>query len=136
MPQHADMHGELVFFEQLEVRVPDGLFDVRVFHRGHAFAMEGIDHPENSVSPLLRSWRRNEIADRVHRGLLQDAGWCSLRIAIDGAGGRIFRFGGDVGQSQCFMVGYAVMSRGVGQPDRIVGRDFIQVGGQDVAALR
>ena len=136
MPQHADVHRQLLLLLKLAVGVPRWLADVRVFHPGHSFAMQGIDHAENSVAQLLRGWIRNKLEHRVHGGFFEHAGGNSLGIAVDGPGRRIFRLGVDMRQPQRFMIGHAVVSGGMHQPDWIVRRCLIQVGGQYITALR
>ena len=59
----------------------------------------------------------------------------TLGIAVNGAGWRIAGRSGDVRQLQRLVIGDSVVSCGVHEPDGIVGRDLVQVGSDDVAAL-
>ena len=66
---------------------------------------------------------------------------CSLRtpvgasvlVAIDCACGRVFGLGGNVGEAEGVAIDRGVVPGYVLQPDRVVGRDFVEVGGIDVA---
>ena len=93
--------GQFLFFQQLVIGIPYRRLNVRVFHRGHSFAVQGVDHAENSIAPLLRRWRRNERDHGFHGRLLQDTRGYTLRIAVNGPGWRIGGCGGNVRQPQC-----------------------------------
>src|SRR5258708_33157727 len=54
-------------------------------------------------------------------------------IAIDSAAGGVFGFVGNCGEAQGEGVCDAVVAGSVSQPNRIIGSDFVQVGGVDEA---
>src|SRR5258707_6087986 len=54
-------------------------------------------------------------------------------IAIDSAAGGVFGFVGNFGEAQSEGVCDAVVAGSVSQPNRIIGSDFVQVGGVDEA---
>ena len=123
-------------FHQLAIGVPDRRLNVRIFHRGHSFAVQGVDHAENSVAPLLRGWRRNEhTTASMAASFRTPVGTpCASRSMVPAGG--LLDCGGNVRQPQRFVVGDSIVACGVHEPDGIVGRDLVQVGSNDVAALR
>src|SRR5262249_4632800 len=65
----------------------------------------------------------------------EDTGRSAVGRTIDGAGLGILRLAGDVRKAQRRGVRYAVMAGGVGEPNRVVRGDFVEVGGGDVTPL-
>ena len=91
-----------------------------------------VDAFEDSLLAMVNRWWRDEREHCDVRLFLEDAGDGPGCIAVDGACGRVFGFGGDVGEMQGVTVDRGVVSRYVLQPDRVVGRDLVEVGGIDV----
>ena len=65
--------------------------------------------------------------DRFHRRFLQYAARLALRVAVDGAGGRIFRLGSDVGETQRLVIRDPIMARRMHEPDGIVRGSLIEI---------
>src|SRR5205823_11194076 len=102
---------------------------------GHAFAVEVVDALEDALLAVVDGRRGND-ADHSDIGLLfENAGGGSGGVAIDGACGRVFGFGGDMSEAQGVAVDGGVVSGDVLQPDGVVRRDFVEVGGVDVAVF-
>jgi hypothetical protein len=77
----------------------------------------------------------NEAVDEAGGGFLEDAGGAALRVAVDGARGRVLGFGGDLGEAEGVTVGDTVVAGGVREIDGVIGGDGVEIGGEDVAAL-
>ncbi len=92
-----------------------------------------VDALEDALLAMVDGGWRDERQHCDVRLLLENAGGASVLVAVDGACGRVFGLGGDVGEAEGVAVDRGVVPGYVLQPDRVVGRDFVEVGGIDVA---
>ena len=110
------MFRQFSLVQQLHVCIPDGLRDGRVLDGRHALAMQIVDDLQDAGALLFGGRRRDEVDHCILRRFLEHPRGCPVRVAIDGAGGRIRRARVDLRQAQRDGVGDAIVSAGVHQP--------------------
>src|SRR3989304_3158144 len=93
--------------------------DAGILQPGHPFLVELLRDVLDALLDLIDRQLRNESGDETLGPLLQDAGGCSVRIAIDGPARRIGSVLGDVRELQREAVADAVVAHGVREPHRV-----------------
>ncbi len=94
-----------------------------------------VDAFEDALLAMVDGGWRDERQHCDVRLLFENACRDSVGVAVDCACGRVFGLGGDVGEAQGVAVDRRVVAGYVLQPDGIVGGDFVEVGGVDVAVF-
>ena len=108
-PEHAYALVELSFGEQLTVGGP-GVRAADFFDGRHAFMVQVVDALEDALLAVVDGRRGND-ADHGYVGLLfENTGGGTRGVAVDGACGWVFGFGGDMSEAQGVAIDGGVVS--------------------------
>ena len=127
--------GRVAGGERSLIRLPLESADSGVLEAGHSLFVEFLRDVLDAFLHLLHGQRRDEVGDETLSQLFQHSGRSSVGIAIDRAARGIESVRVDLRELQREAIGDSVVAHGVGEPDRVLRRDRVEVLCVDVPTL-